>query len=142
MTMGLLSVPTMLRRNYQKELATGTVAASGTLGQIFHRASCWCWWVTLSASLWAICSSGRFFPACFWFRCSSSTSSLPHTSTLTLHRQFREKSWTPCQEAGFSNAFAKSYSALSSSSRFWAPSSRASLLPPRLRQWEQSEPWF
>ncbi len=33
-TMGLLSVPTMLRRNYQKELATGTVAASGTLGQI------------------------------------------------------------------------------------------------------------
>ncbi|MFH1116818.1 MAG: TRAP transporter large permease subunit [Pseudomonadota bacterium] len=33
-TMGLLSVPTMLRRNYNKELATGTVCASGTLGQI------------------------------------------------------------------------------------------------------------
>jgi tripartite ATP-independent transporter DctM subunit len=33
-TMGLLAVPTMIRRNYQKELATGTVAASGTLGQI------------------------------------------------------------------------------------------------------------
>jgi len=33
-TMGLLSVPTMLRRNYSKELATGTVCASGTLGQI------------------------------------------------------------------------------------------------------------
>ncbi|MEW5911252.1 MAG: TRAP transporter large permease subunit [Thermodesulfobacteriota bacterium] len=33
-TMGLLAVPTMLRRNYQKELACGTVAASGTLGQI------------------------------------------------------------------------------------------------------------
>jgi tripartite ATP-independent transporter DctM subunit len=33
-TMGLLSVPTMLRRGYNKELATGTVAASGTLGQI------------------------------------------------------------------------------------------------------------
>ncbi len=33
-TMGLLAVPTMLRRNYQKEIATGTVAASGTLGQI------------------------------------------------------------------------------------------------------------
>lgn len=33
-TMGLLSIPTMLRRNYQKELATGTVCASGTLGQI------------------------------------------------------------------------------------------------------------
>ena len=33
-TMGLLAVPTMLRRNYQKELACGTVSASGTLGQI------------------------------------------------------------------------------------------------------------
>ncbi len=33
-TMGLLSVPTMIRRNYSKKLATGTVAASGTLGQI------------------------------------------------------------------------------------------------------------
>lgn len=33
-TMGLLAVPTMLRRNYGKALATGTVSASGTLGQI------------------------------------------------------------------------------------------------------------
>lgn len=33
-TMGLIAVPTMMRRGYQKELATGTVAASGTLGQI------------------------------------------------------------------------------------------------------------
>ncbi|WP_300463047.1 TRAP transporter large permease subunit [Desulfobacula sp.] len=33
-TMGLLSVPTMLRNRYSKSLTTGTVAASGTLGQI------------------------------------------------------------------------------------------------------------
>lgn len=33
-TMGLLSLPTMLKRGYAKTLATGTVAASGTLGQI------------------------------------------------------------------------------------------------------------
>lgn len=33
-TMGLLSVPTMLRHRYNKSLTTGTVAASGTLGQI------------------------------------------------------------------------------------------------------------
>lgn len=33
-TMGLISLPTMLKRNYQTELATGTIAASGTLGQI------------------------------------------------------------------------------------------------------------
>ncbi|SPJ24004.1 TRAP transporter large permease [Palleronia abyssalis] len=33
-TMGLLSLPTMLRANYSAELATGVIAASGTLGQI------------------------------------------------------------------------------------------------------------
>lgn len=33
-TMGLLALPTMMRYSYQPELATGTVAASGTLGQI------------------------------------------------------------------------------------------------------------
>jgi tripartite ATP-independent transporter DctM subunit len=33
-TMGLLAVPTMLKRGYAKTLATGTVSASGTLGQI------------------------------------------------------------------------------------------------------------
>lgn len=33
-TMGLISLPTMLKRGYRPELATGTVAASGTLGQI------------------------------------------------------------------------------------------------------------
>ncbi len=33
-TMGLLSLPTMIKRGYSKTLATGTVAASGTLGQI------------------------------------------------------------------------------------------------------------
>ncbi|MCZ6551784.1 MAG: TRAP transporter large permease subunit [candidate division NC10 bacterium] len=33
-TMGLLSLPTMLRRRYSPELATGTICASGTLGQI------------------------------------------------------------------------------------------------------------
>jgi len=33
-TMGLISLPTMLKRRYTPELATGTIAASGTLGQI------------------------------------------------------------------------------------------------------------
>jgi tripartite ATP-independent transporter DctM subunit len=32
--MGLISLPAMLRHNYSKPLATGTIAASGTLGQI------------------------------------------------------------------------------------------------------------
>lgn len=33
-TMGLMSLPTMLKHNYSKSFAAGTVAASGTLGQI------------------------------------------------------------------------------------------------------------
>jgi tripartite ATP-independent transporter DctM subunit len=33
-TMGLLSLPTMLRRGYSPEISTGTICAAGTLGQI------------------------------------------------------------------------------------------------------------
>ncbi len=33
-TMGLLALPTMLRNGYSPEIATGVIAASGTLGQI------------------------------------------------------------------------------------------------------------
>lgn len=33
-TMGLISLPTMLKRGYKPEIATGVIAASGTLGQI------------------------------------------------------------------------------------------------------------
>ena len=33
-TMGLLALPTMLKRGYAPEIATGTICASGTLGQI------------------------------------------------------------------------------------------------------------
>jgi len=33
-TMGLLSLPTMLRRGYSAEISTGTICAAGTLGQI------------------------------------------------------------------------------------------------------------
>lgn len=33
-TMGLISLPTMLKRGFSPELATGTIASAGTLGQI------------------------------------------------------------------------------------------------------------
>ena len=33
-TMGIISLPQMLKRGYQHELATGTICASATLGQI------------------------------------------------------------------------------------------------------------
>ena len=33
-TMGIIALPTMLKRNYSKQLSTGVIAAAGTLGQI------------------------------------------------------------------------------------------------------------
>ena len=33
-TMGLLSLPTMLKKGYAPSLSTGTICAAGTLGQI------------------------------------------------------------------------------------------------------------
>ena len=49
-TMGLLALPTMLRNNYSPELATGVIAASGTLGQIIPPSIVIVllerWWVT------------------------------------------------------------------------------------------------
>lgn len=40
-TMGLLSLPTMLRNGYSPRLACGSIAASGTLGRLFRLPSCW-----------------------------------------------------------------------------------------------------
>ena len=40
-TMGLLSLPVMLRAGYSPEMATGTICASGTLGQLIPRRSYW-----------------------------------------------------------------------------------------------------
>ncbi len=36
-TLGLLALPTMLRRGYDPAVATGTLAATGTLGRLFRR---------------------------------------------------------------------------------------------------------
>ncbi len=39
-TMGLLSLPTMIKRGYSPELSTGTICAAGTLGQIIPPQYC------------------------------------------------------------------------------------------------------
>ena len=39
-SMGLISLPIMLRYGYDRRLATGVIAASGTLHRSFRRASC------------------------------------------------------------------------------------------------------
>jgi tripartite ATP-independent transporter DctM subunit len=68
-TMGLLAVPTMLRRGYKKELATGTVSASGTLGQIIPPSIV----LVLIGDIVGVSVGdlfmGAVFPGCCWWGC-------------------------------------------------------------------------
>ncbi len=58
-TMGLLSLPTMLRHNYAPELATGVIAASGTLGQIIPPSIVIILLGTLAGDLYATAQEAR-----------------------------------------------------------------------------------
>ena len=60
-TMGLISLPTMLKNNYQVELATGTIVSSGTLGQIIPPSVV----LVLLGSVLNV-SVGDLFRAAFW----------------------------------------------------------------------------
>ncbi|MFV0359441.1 TRAP transporter large permease [Tropicimonas sp.] len=58
-TMGLLALPTMLRNNYAPELATGVIAASGTLGQIIPPSIVIVLLGTLAGDLYATAQEAR-----------------------------------------------------------------------------------
>ena len=58
-TMGLLALPTMLRNNYSPELATGVIAASGTLGQIIPPSIVIVLLGTLAGDLYSAAQEGR-----------------------------------------------------------------------------------
>jgi len=62
-TMGLLALPTMLRNNYSPELATGVIAASGTLGQIIPPSIVIVLLGTLAGDLYAIGQESRAIAA-------------------------------------------------------------------------------
>jgi len=63
-TMGLLSLPTMLRRGYDPSLAAGTIAAAGTLGQIIPPSIVLILLADVMSSAWqqAQLNSGIFSP--------------------------------------------------------------------------------
>lgn len=63
-TMGLLSLPTMLRRGYDPALATGSIAAAGTLGQIIPPSIVLILLADVMSSAWqqAQISNGAFSP--------------------------------------------------------------------------------
>ncbi|MEM9438768.1 MAG: TRAP transporter large permease subunit, partial [Pseudomonadota bacterium] len=58
-TMGLLSLPTMLRAGYSPELSTGVIAASGTLGQIIPPSIVIVLLGTLAGDLYATAQESR-----------------------------------------------------------------------------------
>ncbi|MEM9497393.1 MAG: TRAP transporter large permease subunit [Pseudomonadota bacterium] len=58
-TMGLLSLPTMLRNNYSPEIATGVIAASGTLGQIIPPSIVIVLLGTLAGDLYSVAQENR-----------------------------------------------------------------------------------
>lgn len=60
-TMGLISLPPMLKKGYSPELATGTIAASGTLGQIIPPSVV----LVLLGSVLGV-SVGQLFEAALW----------------------------------------------------------------------------
>ncbi len=63
-TMGLLSLPTMLKRGYNPSLATGSIAAAGTLGQIIPPSIVLILLADVLSSAWqqAQLSQGNFSP--------------------------------------------------------------------------------
>ncbi|MEO9514753.1 MAG: TRAP transporter large permease subunit [Paracoccaceae bacterium] len=58
-TMGLLALPTMLRNNYSPEIATGVIAASGTLGQIIPPSIVIVLLGTLAGDLYSVAQENR-----------------------------------------------------------------------------------
>ncbi len=62
-TMGLLSLPTMLRNNYSPEIATGVIAASGTLGQIIPPSIVIVLLGTLAGDLYSVAQENRAIEA-------------------------------------------------------------------------------
>ncbi|MFU8777505.1 MAG: TRAP transporter large permease [Roseovarius sp.] len=62
-TMGLLSLPTMLRAGYSPQLATGVIAASGTLGQIIPPSIVIVLLGTLAGDLYSVAQENRAIAA-------------------------------------------------------------------------------
>jgi TRAP-type mannitol/chloroaromatic compound transport system permease large subunit len=62
-TMGLLSLPTMLKNNYSPEIATGVIAASGTLGQIIPPSIVIVLLGTLAGDLYSVAQENRALEA-------------------------------------------------------------------------------
>ncbi len=84
-TMGLLSLPTMLRNGYSPELATGVIAASGTLGQIIPPSIVIVLLGTLAGDLYAAAQEQR----AHLVGCSDALTYLGHAAVLSVGTLFK-----------------------------------------------------
>lgn len=84
-TMGLLSLPTMLRQNYSPELATGVISASGTLGQIIPPSIVIVLLGTLAGDLYATAQEERATAA----GCSDALTYLGEAAVLSVGTLFQ-----------------------------------------------------
>jgi len=84
-TMGLLSLPTMLRNGYSPELSTGVIAASGTLGQIIPPSIVIVLLGTLAGDLYAAAQETRAQAA----GCTDALSYLGRAAVLSVGTLFQ-----------------------------------------------------
>ena len=84
-TMGLLSLPTMLRNRYSPELATGVIAASGTLGQIIPPSIVIVLLGTLAGDIYATAQEERAIAA----GCSDALTFLGQAAVLSVVTLFQ-----------------------------------------------------
>ncbi len=84
-TMGLLSLPTMLRNKYSPELATGVISASGTLGQIIPPSIVIVLLGTLAGDLYSNAQEARAQEA----GCSSALSYLGEPAVVSVGTLFQ-----------------------------------------------------
>lgn len=84
-TMGLLTLPTMLRHGYSPELATGVIAASGTLGQIIPPSIVIVLLGTLAGDIYSAAQEGRAIQA----GCTDALTYLGQAAVLSVGTLFK-----------------------------------------------------
>ncbi|MGP6086255.1 TRAP transporter large permease [Antarctobacter jejuensis] len=110
-TMGLLALPTMLRNNYSPELATGVIAASGTLGQIIPPSIVIVLLGTLAGDLYSAAQEARAQAA----GCSDALTYLGSPAVVSVGTLFQAALLPGIMLAGLYAAYAFGYAMLNPS---------------------------
>ncbi|SFP09797.1 TRAP transporter large permease [Tranquillimonas alkanivorans] len=107
-TMGLLSLPTMLRNGYSPELSTGVIAASGTLGQIIPPSIVIVLLGTLAGDIYSTAQETRAVAA----GCSDALTYLGEAAVVSVGTLFQAALLPGILLAGLYAAYALGYAVL------------------------------